>query len=110
MDDKEVRPRNAQETRMFFSTGKKQHDKEQQMKRKMMIAVVAALVLALASFSYAKYVSGFKVVEVSGQQVTIQRGEEKPVMVTVKNGGYQVGNKVEYDADKVRVRKVPEGC
>lgn len=78
--------------------------------KKKMIVVVTALVLALASFSYAKYVSGFKVVEVAGQQVTIQKGEEKPVMVTVKNGSYQVGDKVLYDADKVRVKKEFEGC
>lgn len=78
--------------------------------KKKMIVVVTALVLALASFSYAKFVSGFKVVEVEGKQVTIQKGEEKPVMVTIKNGRYQVGDKVLYDADKVRVKKELEGC
>jgi hypothetical protein len=78
--------------------------------KKKMIVVVTALVLALASFSFAKYLPGFKVVEVEGEQVTIQKGEEKPVMVMVKNGRYQVGDKVLYDADTSRVKKELEGC
>lgn len=85
------------------------------MKRKKMIAVVTVLVLALASFGYAKYVSGFKVVEVSGDQVTVQKGEENPIVVTGKSSGYKVGDEVQYDAEKQRLKaakskKPLEGC
>ena len=75
------------------------------MKRKIVIAVVA-LVFGLASFSYAKYVKGYKVVEIMDKEVTIQKGEESPVMVTVRKASkYKIGDKVKYNADRLKIRK-----
>lgn len=85
------------------------------MKKYFVFAVALILVLALASFSYAKYVFGYKVVEVSEDQVIIQRGNGDPITVTVKKGKYKVGDKVKYDAEKAKLKPVEiskpfEGC
>lgn len=76
------------------------------MKKRTIIALTAAFIFGLVSYSYAKYVSGFTVVDVADKQVTIQKGEEAPVMVNVKKAGkYNVGDKVKFDAGKMKVRK-----
>jgi hypothetical protein len=82
------------------------------MRKNTVIALAAALVLSLASFSYAKYVSGYKVVGVSEQQVTIQKGAETPIDVQVKKAKFKVGDNVLYDEEqmKLKLKKGYEGC
>lgn len=84
------------------------------MKKSTIIAVAAVLILGLATFGHAKYVSGFKIVEVAEKQVTIQKGDEDPVVVQVKKDGYKVGEKVKFDAQRMKIKQAPkqplEGC
>ncbi|MEJ2690442.1 MAG: hypothetical protein P8130_10920 [Deltaproteobacteria bacterium] len=83
------------------------------MQKIKVILLTAALVLGLSSVSFAGYVGGFKVVGVTESQVTIQKGQEKPVQVKVDHKRYRVGEKVKYDAEKGKLRKEPrklEGC
>ena len=84
------------------------------MKKSTFIAVAAVLILGLATIGHAKYVSGFKVVEVAEKQVTIQKGDDDPVVVEVKKNKYKVGDEVKYDADRLKIRAVQtkplEGC
>ena len=83
------------------------------MKKNKMILLTAAFVLALSSLAYAGYTKGFVVVGVSEDQVTIQKGEEKPIQVQVGKKTYHVGDKVKFDAEKgkmKRERRALEGC
>ena len=76
------------------------------MKKSTVVIVAVALVMGLTSFSYAKYVTGFKVVEVLEDQVTIQKGDGDPVKVTVKKAKkYKVGDKVKYNEEKLKIRQ-----
>lgn len=80
------------------------------MKKNTVIALTTALVLGLASFSYAGYVKGFEVVGVSEDQVSIQKGKAEPVQVPAGKKKFKVGDKVSFDAKKLKLRKVIEGC
>ena len=85
------------------------------MKRSMVLVIAAMCFLGMASLSQAKYVSGFKVIEVVENQVTIQKGSDDPITVPVKKKNYNVGDKVKYDADRQKVRAAKpkqgvEGC
>jgi len=84
------------------------------MKKSTVIAVAAVLILGLASFGHAKYVSGFTIVEVAEKQVTIQKGGDDPVVVQVKKDTYKVGDNVRYDEKKMKIKPAAkqqlEGC
>ena len=84
------------------------------MKKTTVVAVAAVLIMGPASFSHAKYESGFEVVEVGENQVTIQKEGSDPVVVEVKKDGYKIGDKVKYDADRLRIKPAKkqqfEGC
>jgi hypothetical protein len=93
------------ETRWWYPAAKDKTGQGGTMTKRTTIALAAALVLALASFSYAKYVSGYKVVEVAGQQVTIQKDNEEPVIVQVGKGKFKAGEAITFDADKKKIKK-----
>ena len=80
------------------------------MKTSKMIAMITALLLGLASLCYAGFVTGFKVVGVTDDQVTIQKGEAEPVKIQTAGKKFAVGDKVSFDAKKQKVIKEPEGC
>jgi|GEM_PF-2544351 len=85
------------------------------MKKNTIIAILTAMILGLASLSYAGYAKGFKVIAVKDGQVTIQKGESEPVEVAGVDGKFKVGDQVKYDADdqkirKEKVRRAIEGC
>lgn len=86
------------------------------MKTRVLIAIAAVFLLGFSSYVYAKYVAGFKVTEISGNEVTIQKGEASPVMLTVKKAEkFNVGDAVKYDSEKNRIipnkpQKELEGC
>jgi len=85
------------------------------MRKNMVLAVTIALVMGLTQVGYAKYVSGFKVVEVTETQVVIQKDNEEPIKVEIKDGKFKVGDQVKYDAEKLNVKEVKakkaiEGC
>ena len=85
------------------------------MKKSIVIVFTAMLVLSLTAISYAKYVSGFKVVDVVENQVTIQKGNSDPIAVEVDKNTYKIGDKVRYDAKKLKIKaskpkKGVEGC
>lgn len=83
------------------------------MKINKVVILTAAFVLGLSTLVYAGYTKGFVVVGVTGNQVTIQKGQEKPIQIQVDNKKYRVGEKVKYDAEKgkLRMERRPlEGC
>lgn len=80
------------------------------MKTSKMVGLVAALLLGLASVTYAGFIVGFKVVGVTDGQVTIQKGQAEPIQVQVGNKKFAIGDKVEFDAQKGKVRRTEEGC
>ena len=75
------------------------------MKTSKRIALTAVFLLALATISYAGYVKGYKVVGVVDGQVTIQKGQAEPVQIQVGNKKFVIGDKVDYDAQKGKLRK-----
>lgn len=79
------------------------------MKTCKMIALSTALLLSIASLSYAGYVTGFKVIGVTGDQVTIQKDKAEPIKVQT-NTKFVVGEEVSFDAKKQRVIKALVGC
>ena len=83
------------------------------MKKSKVIILTAAFVLGLSSLVYAGYTKGFVVTGVTEDQVTIQKGEDKPIQVQVGSKKYHVGDKVKFDAEKGKLRrerKALEGC
>jgi len=85
------------------------------MKKRMILALTAALLLGFTQAGYAEYISGFKVVEVTTEQVVIQKGDAEPVKVMITNEKFKVGDKVKFDAAKNKVKKIrklikDEGC
>ncbi len=74
------------------------------MKKSTIILVAALFVLSMVSLGHAKYVKGFKVVDVAENQVTIQKGNDDPVAVKVKKVKYKIGEEVRYDAEKLKIR------
>jgi len=73
--------------------------------KKCTVVLVAALILGLASVTHAKYETGYKIVEVADNQVTIRKGNSEPIEVMVKKNGYEVGDEVKYDAGKQKIRR-----
>jgi len=69
------------------------------------IALVIGLTLGLTQIVYAGYVGGFKVTEVGDSQMVIQKDDAEPITLKIKNKKFKVGDKVKYDAKKLKVRK-----
>ena len=83
------------------------------MKKNKVILLTAAFLFGLSSFVYAGYMKGFTVTEIEKGQVTIQKGEDKPIHVEVGKKKFRVGDKVKYDAERgklQRERRKLEGC
>lgn len=85
------------------------------MRKNTVLAVTIALVMGLTQVGYARYVSGFKVVEVTETQVVIQKGNDEPIKVEIKDGKFKVGDQVKYDAENLKVKTVKpqkaiDGC
>lgn len=86
------------------------HQEDTQMKTKNLWWTAPILVLALASLGYAQYVKGYKVSAVAAEQVEIVTPQGDTLVVPDRSGKYTKGDKVEYDAQKNKIRPTLEGC
>ncbi|MDH3348516.1 MAG: hypothetical protein OEM02_10530 [Desulfobulbaceae bacterium] len=73
--------------------------------KNLLFALVIGLTLGLTQIVYAGYVAGFKVIEVGDSQMVIQKDDAEPITLKLKNKKFKIGDKVKYDAKKLKVRK-----
>jgi len=80
------------------------------MKKITAVAMLTALVLGLSSVCFAGYMKGFRVVEVSGDRITIRKGKEEPIMLPRGKMKFKAGDEVSFNQDNLKLRKKFEGC